>query len=180
MTRDGHRRSLLVLTLVAVLVLGATGGATAGALITGKKIKDGSVTAVDLRNGTLTGLDVSDASLSARSFTAGVVGPEGPEGPVGLPGPAGPQGAAGLRGITVYYARGPVTAPGAATDLSIPCQGQLKALSGGFSDAQRPGEGHADLLQSAPTNSRLGWTVTYRNTGSGSLVGLGWVVCAAA
>lgn len=46
--------------LVVALLLGATGGAVAGGLVTGAQIKDGTVTGVDIKNGSLTATDIND------------------------------------------------------------------------------------------------------------------------
>lgn len=55
------RLSPVALALVVVaLLLGSTGGAVAGALITGAQIKDGTVTRADIQDGTLTHLDIAD------------------------------------------------------------------------------------------------------------------------
>ena len=59
--RSAARLSPLALAfLVVALLLGTTGGAVAGALITGAQIKDGTVTGVDIKNGSLTATDISD------------------------------------------------------------------------------------------------------------------------
>lgn len=50
--------------LVVVLLMGSTGGAVAGALITGKQIKDGTVSTVDVTNESLTGTDVRNETLT--------------------------------------------------------------------------------------------------------------------
>ena len=62
-------RSTPVLVLVAgALLLGSTGGAVAGSLITGAQIKDGTLRGVDVRNGSLGAADLKN---SARlTFTA--------------------------------------------------------------------------------------------------------------
>lgn len=81
--RSSHRLTPLTLALlVGVLLLGSTGGAVAGALITGKQIKDGTVTGTDIKDSSLTGVDVKDGSLTAADlldkpaiFGASVVAP---------------------------------------------------------------------------------------------------------
>ncbi len=58
------RLSPAALALVVVaLLLGSTGGAVAGALITGKQIKNESVTGADIKNGSLGSADVRNSGL---------------------------------------------------------------------------------------------------------------------
>lgn len=84
-------RSTPVVALVAAgcLLLGSTGGAVAGALITGKQIKDNTVTTKDIKNGSLA---VKDLSKKTRSALAGTAGPTGATGATGPAGAAGPRG----------------------------------------------------------------------------------------
>lgn len=93
----------MVVAMLALLVaLGGTATA-AGVLITGKQVKDGS----------LTGLDVKDKSLRAKDFEGSVRGGLGPQGPAGPPGPrgeTGPQGTVGPGGPS--GGPGPTGAPG--------------------------------------------------------------------
>jgi hypothetical protein len=59
--RSAGRLSPVALAfLVVALLLGTTGGAVAGGLITGAQIKNGTVTGVDIKNGSLTATDISD------------------------------------------------------------------------------------------------------------------------
>ena len=94
-------------TIALIAALGGT--SYAAVTISGKDIRDGSVTSADLKNetiasrdidngsltgsdlknGTLTGSDIDDGSLQAEDFQAGQL-PAGPQGP---PGPQGPAGA---------------------------------------------------------------------------------------
>jgi len=75
-------------TLALMLALGGT--SYAAVLITGR----------DVKNGSLTGADVRDRSLAARDFKGSITGPQGEAGPPGLKGDPGPQGLQGLRGLT--------------------------------------------------------------------------------
>lgn len=60
-SRSSQRLTPLTLALlVVVLLVGSTGGAVAGALITGKQIKDGTVTGKDIKDGSLTAVDTAD------------------------------------------------------------------------------------------------------------------------
>lgn len=68
------------IVIVVALVAAGAGSATAARLITGKQIKDGSITKRDLRTGTLQ------------------AGPQGAPGPAGAPGAPGAAGAKGDKG----------------------------------------------------------------------------------
>ena len=112
--RQAPSLAICSLTIVA----SATVSATAAIVITGREIRDGTVTTADIRNnnlagadvrdGTLTGIDIKDGSLDARELSAaaksaltGAAGPaglQGPQGPQGEPGQQGPEGPAGPGG----------------------------------------------------------------------------------
>lgn len=97
---------LAVVTLVAVLV--GSGGAVAGSLITGKKIKDGTVSTKDVKDGSLQTADLAPATVAGLKGRTGPAGPTGPAGSPGSAGPAGPAGstgpagAAGTRGLSAW------------------------------------------------------------------------------
>ena len=76
-----------VIVGVVALALGATGSATAAKLVTGK----------DIRNGTITAKDLSK-SLRAQLGLRGPTGPAGAAGAAGAPGAPGAQGAPGQPG----------------------------------------------------------------------------------
>ena len=63
----------LVFAVVA-LVIGVSSGAVAAKLITGKDIKDGSLTTKDIKNGTLTTQDIKKASVGGDRLKNGAVG----------------------------------------------------------------------------------------------------------
>ena len=68
-----------------VLCLAVGGTAYAAAQITGKQIKDGTVTSADIKNKTLKTKDISKA---AKDKLRGQTGPPGPQGIQGVPGPS--------------------------------------------------------------------------------------------
>ena len=87
-----------VLGIVAV-VLACAGSATAGSLITGAQIKNGSITGLDIKQGSVQRLDLApNARPKAGTGRAGSQGSAGP------PGPAGPKGDPGPPGSAVAYA----------------------------------------------------------------------------
>jgi hypothetical protein len=86
----GMRRHLtyanVISTLCLFVVLG--GSAYAAATITGRQVKDNSLTSADIRNGTLRSADFGRGVIPpAGSGAAGAQGPQGERGPQGDPGP---------------------------------------------------------------------------------------------
>lgn len=111
--------SASVIAITGVILATSVTSAGAAAYITGRQIKDGTVTSADIRNGSLGGTDVTDSSLSGADIRNGTItgsdlasgtlraGATGAQGPVGPQGPAGPAGATGGNG-----AAGPAGATG--------------------------------------------------------------------
>ena len=97
----------LVLLLAGAVTFGAVGTATAAKLITSRDIKNGTIRAVDIRNGAIGERQLSAAvraQLAQNAAATGVAGPAEPKGDAGAAGPAGPKGdtgAAGPGGFTV-------------------------------------------------------------------------------
>lgn len=169
----GLRRILLLIT--AVLVVSMAGSATAGSLITGKRIKDGSLTGADLRNHSVTGLDLKNGSLTAQDFHDELVGPEGPQGPQGPVGPSGAQGAPGASGLVYVTSPGQTVASGKSATFGVECPADKRALGGGVSSS-KPVD--ARVGESAPYNDGLGWWVGIYNAGTASFNAYAWVACA--
>lgn len=102
-------RKLLPQTTAAALLLGAalivssTGGAVAGAAVTSAQIKNGTITAKDIKSKSLS------AGLFAPDATAALTGPKGPQGVAGTP------GANGVSGFELV----PYTSPGTSTTDEI-------------------------------------------------------------
>ena len=107
-------RHLLVLAVVAVmLVMSAGAGATAALMITGKQIKNGSVTGIDIRNRSLAAKDLSRSARLKLRGQAGPAGPAGLQGPAGATGPQGARGETGLPGVQgLLGPQGPQGLPG--------------------------------------------------------------------
>jgi len=77
------------LAFVMLLTLVGAATATAGKLITGGQIQNGTVTGADVKKGTL---KAKHLSSDAKTSLAGTAGPAGPAGPEGAAGPAGKDG----------------------------------------------------------------------------------------
>ena len=117
-----RRPSPAMLIAILALIVAASGdavadGVTAAAkLVTGKQVKNESLTSADVKNGSLT---LSDFKSSERRKLRGTEGPAGekgalgPQGPVGNPGATGAKGDPGPAGTARAYGR--VSADGALT-----------------------------------------------------------------
>jgi hypothetical protein len=101
----------MVLAFVLGLVVAMAGSATAARLITGKQIKDGSISSKDLSK-----------TLRAQLRKAGLAGPVGAQGPKGDPGSAGSAGSVGpTDGAAANGDTSPLPhVPAAVPDLSPP------------------------------------------------------------
>lgn len=168
----------LLLSLLAV-VLACAGSATAATLISGKQIRDGSVTGADLKNGSVGAKDL-------KRGLAGTLGPAGPKGADGAPGPKGADGAAGAAGAPgAPGAPGPAGAVGApglseyeivvgaeistsaprgelnpiafCPDGKVPVGGGATVTSG-LGDAE---ERYGEIVTSMPTIDGRGWVVKF-------------------
>jgi hypothetical protein len=144
--------------VVVALVLCSAGTAGAAFLITGKRIKDETVTRRDIR----------DHSLTVKDIRGAVRGPAGPAGPVGQTGPAGPVGQTGPAGISApeRVSFRTVISAFTSTDVSVPCPtGKVVVGGGGASQADL-----GTIEQSAPTDlTGHGWTVSFDNHGGGPI-----------
>jgi Collagen triple helix repeat (20 copies) len=98
-----HLRHNGIAFLALFVALGGSSFAAA-TVITGKNVKNSSLSGADVRNSSLTGTDVKDKSLSPRDFNGsvtgaqGATGAQGPKGDTGAHGATGPQGPKGDTG----------------------------------------------------------------------------------
>jgi len=136
--------SPVVLALCAgCLLLGSTGGAVAGAKITGKQIKNESVTGKDVKNRSLTEQDLTSSTVAGLQGPPGLTGPAGPTGPKGnngTPGTPGTDGTDGTDGVSNYLQSSSTSASisaGGDGDVSKTCTSGRKLLSatGSFTTA---------------------------------------------
>jgi hypothetical protein len=89
------RKTILACAAVALIV--GTTSATAATLITGKQIKNGTITAEDIKRGSLTGSRLAPG-LRERLQAVGAQGGPALPGPAGARGEAGPKGDKGDKG----------------------------------------------------------------------------------
>jgi len=131
---------------IAALFLALSGSAGAATLISGKQIRNGTITGADVKRGSL---PAEDLSPKARRLLKGVTGPAGAQGAAGATGPAGPAGPAGAAGpagisrALVAEARDVTIAPGdgksKVVELILPSgrfvlDGKLAVSSNGTGD----------------------------------------------
>ena len=141
------RRGIPAVAIAGALLLGsAAGGASAALLITGKQIKDNTVTTKDIRNGTL---DTKDMSSKA------IVSLKGARGPAGSTGPSGPTGSSGVSGYQ-FVANSAVVAAGTGSDgVTATCPAGKRLLSGAASWTDSLDGTQVDLDIS--TTAATGW-----------------------
>lgn len=128
------RTAVVVIVAAIALMASAGAGATAALMITGKQIKDNSVTSQDIKNKSLKVKDLStkaQAKLKGRTGATGATGARGPAGPAG---PAGTSGLPGLPGLSGFELKpGSLPIPGGlaavTSPLSVSCTGGKKALA---------------------------------------------------
>jgi hypothetical protein len=104
------RKSILACVAVALIV--GTTSATAATLVTGKQIKDGSITGQDIKKRSINAARLTERlqdkidkrGASGPAGPAGAKGDTGAAGPKGDTGPAGPAGANGAPGQDAAYA----------------------------------------------------------------------------
>jgi hypothetical protein len=126
MWRFARRPSPALVIAVLALSMGLTGSSYAGpvraevsALITGKRIKDGTVTGRDVKNG----------SLLKADFRAGQL----PVGPKGDPGAAGPQGVPGLAAVETVVSPEQTLLANQFKVIEVQCPDGKVAVGGGGS-----------------------------------------------
>jgi hypothetical protein len=149
------RRRVVVLLGALGLVLAFAGSAAAGTLVTGRQIKDDTITSVDLRDGRLQAVDIRDGSLTAADFSAL---PAGDPGPQGAPGSRGPDGV----GAVIRPELTRIVQPGADVNFTTPCPNGTHVVGGGLFAGLS-----GALVIEASHPASTGWNVRARNNGSG-------------
>jgi hypothetical protein len=183
-------------TLVAYLALlvAVSGGAYAAVSVTGADIKNGTITAKDVKSRTLGTNQLSQKAIASLKGARGPqgapgapgspgpkgergeAGARGPAGVAGPAGPAGPQGAKGVSGYQVVVTGGSLVAAGNSVTQTATCPSGKKALGGGLS-TNAPSSGMT-VTQSAPLDDGAGWTGSMRNLSSTTNAVYGWAICA--
>jgi hypothetical protein len=191
-------------TAVAYVALFAALGSSAYAAVTvtGKNIKDGTVTGRDVKNASLGKNKLSATAVSALTGERGLAGPQGergergpagatgatgpkgetgpkgdtgPAGPQGAPGPAGPPGPSGISGLEYSVNSPGIYVPSdSAGGGYVRCPAGKKALGGGAS----VDNANVYVNTSAPLDDGTGWTVYFNNNSSGAVTVYAWAICA--
>jgi hypothetical protein len=149
----------LVIAVIAVFLACAGGATAASKLITGKGIKDGSITGADLKGASIGPSKLSNGvvddiqTAKERPMTAGPVGPAGPMGPQGAQGPAGPSVVNKITRVT----QAGVIAAGVVAGVTANCPSGQTAVSGGAITAG------AGYIFSDDSFGGAGWSVLYDN-----------------
>lgn len=113
-----------VATTVALLV--GSGSAVAASKITSRQIKDGTITARDIKNRSITPNKLSRL-------------PKGPQGPAGAQGPQGPPGPNIVSRMTRVEASA-IVAAGDVSSVTATCPPGMGIVTGGFASASADGE----------------------------------------
>jgi hypothetical protein len=118
------KKIIAVTAAAGLLAVGASGGAVAGALLTGADIKNGTIESQDIKNGNVTSRDVANATLKLRDLTPALRelvlerAAKGEKGDTGATGPRGPVGPAGQDAAAQGSVRTNFVAKDGATILS--------------------------------------------------------------
>lgn len=180
-TRSATRTAACVLGAAAMLVAASAGGAAADRLITGRQIKDNTITSADIKAKTLKVSDLSPAALQAQ---------RGERGPAG---PGGAQGPAGASGFDSLVTRTTIIEPRQSPNLTAAawCRRDERIVSGGATNRFRL---DGLITQSAPVKADLeevldgasmplggGWMITLvADEPNGQIGGTIYAVCAPA
>jgi len=169
--------------IVALLVTGLP--AQAARLITGRDIKNGSITRADVHRATLT-LDRLSKPTQRLIMTHGERGPAGERGAAGAKGntgargqqgPRGATGATGPAGVSGYEVVQQSTAAAASRSqaITVNCPAGKVVLGGGGSTS---GDSGAVVTQSYPVGS-ASWSLTATTpTGTSDWQLTGYAICA--
>jgi len=178
---DGAGRTGMVLLLVLGFLLIAGTSASAGALITGRQIKDEAVKSRHLKNGTVSAVDIRDGSLRRRDFEEHkVVGPPGPQGEPGARGNVGPVGPAGNLGLE-YRVTTAELPFGEVVELKTHCSAGNEQVGGGVgaTDAEETDLRRSDRFVDANGEGWLGRAVGLPDDNGAANVLRVWAICVA-
>lgn len=149
-----------IVAVVALVFAVGTGSAIGAHLITGKQIKNGSLTGLDIKSHSLALSDLSSGTVNAiagRDGRNGAPGPAGPPGAVGPTGPAGPPGPSAISKMTRVASNGSI-GPGQVSHVDATCPSGQTVVTGGFITA-----GVGEVFYSDTFSSTTVWSVGYDN-----------------
>jgi hypothetical protein len=181
--RSAKIPTILATTALAVAVFGSTPlGQAAGRLIVpnssvgAAQLKKNAVTCKKVKDGTLLAVDFKPGQLPAGAQGAkGEKGDKGDPGANGQPGQKGDKGDAG-QGITGYVVTSDSVisvAPGASATVIAPCPSGKKVLSGGAAASN-----DSTFFHWLGTQGTDGYLAKARNLGAATSTLHVWAVCA--
>lgn len=141
-----------IMFICVVAVLGLAGAAYGASKVTGAQIKDGTITAKDLKNRSITTSKLATRTLEDLQGSPGDTGPAGPAGPAGPQGPAGPTVVGKL---TPVGARKTIAA-GTVDSVTVACPAGMRVISGGFMSL-------GGAVWSSKTYDGVSWTASIDN-----------------
>ena len=190
LTRLFRRHTTAVAYLALFAALG--GSAYAAVIVTGKNIKDATITGRDVRNQSLGTNKLSAAAVSSLTGQRGPAGPQGasggrgpagrngetgpvgPQGPQGQAGPPGPSGISGRQYLTTRFD----IPPNSARRGRVSCPAGKEALGGGVSNVTYGPSTY--VWDSAPDgSSATGWEAgVFNEADDVTITDYVWVICA--
>jgi hypothetical protein len=146
---------------VAVVAMSIVGGGAAGAarLITGKQIRDSSITGWDIKNHSLKPVDFKGSVRGPRG-QQGAEGARGAQGQQGVQGPQGPAGPTVVNQLTRVELVG-VIPPGTVNHVTASCPAGQGVVSGGYYAVGKGAVFYEDSF------GGRAWAVGYDNLGAG-------------
>ena len=121
---SARRPSPAMIVALVALVFASAGSATAASLITGKQIRNNTITSADVKNRSL---GLGDLTTKARQSLKAKDGSQGPAGPQG---PQGAQGAPGVANVEIVEASSPSNSSPKGVEAECPA-GKRVIGSGG-------------------------------------------------
>jgi hypothetical protein len=181
-------RARLVLVIAGIVLFASVGSASAALMITGRQIKDGTVTGADVKNGSLRIKDFNSSSIQGPAGPqgpkgdTGATGPRGQVGDTGAQGPQGLQGLPGLNGVSGYEVLVSDGIPGVSggngSGTSPNCSAGKRPVGGGIASDNLYG---IQTFTTAPiiddVSHSYAWTASWKYLTSNVNVYL-WVICA--
>jgi hypothetical protein len=168
----GQRRwsTGLVVAAAVVALVSFAGTAVAGGLVTGRQIKDASLTSVDLKaDRAVTGADVRDGSLSAEKLSSLPQGAPGTKGSTGL------KGLDGLDNFDYEHIDAVPIGPNNDVQVTVPCATGT-VIGGGASSRFAT----IRIEESRPLPDGSGWKVLIFNQSEVDVDATAWAICVGA
>lgn len=176
----------IAIALVALIFAMAGTATAARSLLTGKDIKDRSLTAVDVRKGALTSTEIKKGSIDldrlSKNARRSLQGRTGAAGPAGAPGAPGPAGMAGYEVIERPEDR--ISHGTGWGSITLPCPSGKVAVNGGAKVHSHDVPGRTILYTESfpvPGGWRIDFTASANNPPHDPPVIIQpWIICVSA